>query len=130
MHADFSSASLHVYRHKTRFPLSCFSARFLRAFSPARPPIHGAPPGEEPPRLHGHDPLAAPVADLGEEVHGAASGVAPAAAGADKAQEDDVQAGFESPAPLPMAKVTPPAAGKQAKWKEGDRGGHGVAAQA
>lgn len=65
-----------------------------------------------------------------ERAAAAASGVAPAAAGADKAQEDDVQAGFESPAPLPMAKVTPPAAGKQAKWKEGDRGGHGVAAQA
>ncbi|PIL25180.1 hypothetical protein GSI_13069 [Ganoderma sinense ZZ0214-1] len=64
-----------------------------------------------------------------ERAAAAASGVAPAA-GADKAQEDDVQAGFESPAPLPMAKVTPPAAGKQAKWKEGDRGGHGVAAQA
>ncbi len=67
-----------------------------------------------------------------ERAAAAASGVAPAAAGAgaDNAQEDDVQAGLESPAPLPMAKATPPGAGKQAKWKEGDRGGHGVAAQA
>ncbi|KAI1793478.1 hypothetical protein LXA43DRAFT_217391 [Ganoderma leucocontextum] len=65
-----------------------------------------------------------------ERAAAAASGVAPAAAGADKAQEDDVHPGFESPAPVPVAAVTPPAAGKQAKWKEGDRGGHGVAAQA
>ncbi|TBU47530.1 hypothetical protein BD309DRAFT_467644 [Dichomitus squalens] len=64
-----------------------------------------------------------------ERAAAAASG-ATAAAAAEKAQDDEVHPGFETPAPLPVAKETPPAAGKQAKWKEGDRGGHGVAAQA
>ena len=64
-----------------------------------------------------------------ERAAAAASGAA-AATASEKGQDEDVHPGFETPAPLPVAKETPPAAGKQAKWKEGDRGGHGVAAHA
>ena len=63
-----------------------------------------------------------------ERAAAAASGVAPAA-GSDRTENEEAQAGFESP--VPAAKEGAHAAGgKQTKWKEGDRGGHGVAAHA
>ncbi|TFK88422.1 hypothetical protein K466DRAFT_520836 [Polyporus arcularius HHB13444] len=66
-----------------------------------------------------------------ERAAAAASGVAPAAAASGGAESEDVHPGFETPAaPAPAgasAKENAPASGgKQAKWKEGDRGGHGT----
>lgn len=58
-----------------------------------------------------------------ERAAAAASGAGPVAPGAEKTSPaEDVHPGFESPAP----KDSVPASGKQNKWKEGDRGGHGT----
>ncbi|KAI8985539.1 hypothetical protein BD414DRAFT_507998 [Trametes punicea] len=68
-----------------------------------------------------------------ERAAAAASGVAPAAAGAaaataEKAEFEDGHAAVDAPAAVSREPATSP--GKAAKWKEGDRGGRGVAAHA
>ena len=67
-----------------------------------------------------------------ERAAAAASGVAPVP-GADPVEGEEVHAGFENPAAAPApAKQGAHAGGtgKSGKWKEGERGGHGVAAHA
>ena len=68
-----------------------------------------------------------------ERAAAAASGVAPAATAASGGAENED--GFEPPAATAPASAsakenTPASGGKQAKWKEGDRGGHSTAVTA